>query len=280
MNKKGSYTLASITALGIGLVGGVMLVGSINAQIDNPESAVAQVASRFHRGGGAHQELIEEYDITLDEMKEYHEQGLTMTEILEAEGIDQVEFKSKAQVQIEEHLTQLVADGKMTEEEKNEKMSNFDEHFENMLTGQGREMRGQNGQKGEAHMREVMESLGITEDEMKQYHDEGKTMSEIIDAEGIDEATVKSAVKVSLGEMLTEKVDEGKITQEEMDEALSKFDENFEARLNGDQSGGFGPGNGKGKAMHGGEGKGNGEGQGMGRGNGEGQGMGRGMRTE
>jgi hypothetical protein len=98
----------------------------------------------------------------------------------------------------------------------------------------------------------IAEALGLTPDELfTKSHDEGKTVSEIAEEQGVDMQAVQDAVSASRAEAqqqaIEQAVEDGRMTQEQADWLLEGIEKGFHAGGRGMGRGGhmgMGPGGG------------------------------------
>ncbi len=94
----------------------------------------------------------------------------------------------------------------------------------------------------------VAEALGMTTDELRQAHQDGQTLAEIADAQGVDQQTVVDAIVATISDHLDQAVENGRLTQEQADEMKANAAERAQDILNGTapfgdgHHGRFGPG--------------------------------------
>ena len=96
--------------------------------------------------------------------------------------------------------------------------------------GEGRRGRGHGGCNQEA----VAEAIGISVDELSAAREDGASLAEIAEANGVDPQVVADALIAGLDEKLDAKVADGSITEDEAAERLTKKSERIEDRILGD----------------------------------------------
>ncbi len=106
--------------------------------------------SRGHHGVGP-ESVADFLGITTDDLKAAHEEGQTLAEIAEANGTSRTELVDFLVGEAETRLDEAVADGKIDETEKAEKLAEITERINQMVDGElerpeGR--RGFGGQRG------------------------------------------------------------------------------------------------------------------------------------
>jgi hypothetical protein len=103
---------------------------------------------------------------------------------------------------------------------------------------------GGHGFGGEA----AAEALGLSEEELRTQLQDGATLAEIAEEQGVDRQELVDAIVTGMEEHLATAVEEGHLTQAEADERLADAEERAEAIVDGEMPAG-GPG-----GMHGGPG--------------------------
>lgn len=86
-----------------------------------------------------------------------------------------------------------------------------------------------------ANLSTVAEGLGISEDELRSSLEDGRTIAEIAEEQGVDVQEVVDDVVAAQKERLDRAVAEGHLTQEEADEILAGAEERAMAFVNGEK---------------------------------------------
>lgn len=95
-----------------------------------------------HRGehrGAAIAIILETLDITVDELRDARDEGLTLAELAEAEGVDVATLIDALVAEAEEHIAEHVADGDLTQEEADERLAEVEERITDRVTGEAPE---------------------------------------------------------------------------------------------------------------------------------------------
>jgi hypothetical protein len=79
------------------------------------------------------------------------------------------------------------------------------------------------------------ETIGITEDALREALEGGQTLAEVAAANGVDVQTVIDAMVADVAAHLAEKVEAGDITQEQADARIERVTETITARANGEE---------------------------------------------
>ncbi len=154
--------------------------------------------------------------LSAEEIKSKIDSGMTMRDIIEEAGYTQESFKqavqAKAEEKMQENLNQLVADGKITQEEADEKLALM------------QEKQGLMEQQHEEILAAQAELLDMSVDELKSTLESGKKMQELVEEAGFTLTEFhekmaerrKSIEKARLEDLL----EQGKITEEEYEKKL------------------------------------------------------------
>lgn len=167
-------------------------------------------------GGPGLDAAAEALGITEDELRAALEDGKTIAELAGEQGVD-VNTVIDAMVaaateDLREHVTAIV-------------------NGEAPLGGPGRG--GHHGGRGvAARLDTVADALGITEDELHDALEDGQTIAEVAEANGVDVQTVIDALVAEAKTHLDEKVAEGDLTQAEADERLTEITDRITEMVN------------------------------------------------
>ena len=219
-----------ITKTRIAIVAALVLilavVGVAAAQSDPPENpsgpgessdAFPWKENGFRRGrrGFRMNVIVEAFGMSIDELKAELSSGKTIRELAEEMGID---LQQVAVDQANEKLQQAVENGRLTQEEADQKLAELQERIE---SGEGF------GRPDKSERLEVLaETLGMTTEELQAAIDEGQTPTEIAEAQGID---LDQLAVDRIAEKLQQAVENGRLTQEEADQKLAELQEKIES---------------------------------------------------
>lgn len=142
-------------------------------------------------------------------------------------------------------LEQAVKDGKLTQEQADAIAQRMNQSGL-VLGGPG----GPHGKGGPGHrgggremFGDVAKALGLSEAQLREQLEDGKTLAQVAKAQGKDLDDVKAAVKKAATARLDEAVKDGDLTKAQRDDMLEHLDEHLE-RLGEGRFGGRGPGRG------------------------------------
>ena len=238
--------------LAIAILVAAVGVGAVFAQETiSPARELASIAQgcggRGGRGGprGEHLEVVAEaLGMTGDEVREAVSGGQTIAELAEAQGVPLQDVADALVAAETERLQQAVEDGRLTQEEADEKLARMEENILERLESGERGPGGpggHGGQRGE-HLDVVAETLGMTADEVREAVSGGQTIAELAEAQGVALQDVADALVAAKAEHLQQAVEDGRLTQEEADEKLAHMEENILEHLESGERGPGGPG--------------------------------------
>jgi polyhydroxyalkanoate synthesis regulator phasin len=159
--------------------------------------------------------ILEAFDMTAEELRAELSSGKTIMELAEEKGID---LQQVAIDQAEEMLQQAVENGKLTQEEADQKLAEITAKIE---SGEGF---GRPGKDGRLEM--LAETLGMSIEDLQAALDEGQTVQEIAESQGVD---LEQVAIDKVTERLQQAVENGKLTQEEADQKLAEILEKIES---------------------------------------------------
>lgn len=211
--------------LGIGVLTALLLVttfsGAVFAQAEppnppeDPQDSSARMWSGRRVGNRiALEALAEILDMTTDEIRSALQDGQTVLELAEAQGMTEEEVEAALQAAAEERVQQALADGKITEEQADamlERVANaefpwLDQTFDRNPLVDG-----------------LAEFLGMTSDELKAAREDGQTLEEILESQGKTMDELKAYAQEKAEERIQQALADGKITQEQADAMLERM---------------------------------------------------------
>ncbi len=98
-----------------------------------------------------------------------------------------------------------------------------------------RERQGRRGHRGGCNLDEAATAIGIEEADLREALENGDTIADVAEANGVDPDVVIDAMVDAKAERIAEKVSQGRITQEEADEKLADVEAKITARVNGEE---------------------------------------------
>ena len=187
--------------------------------------------------------IAEALGMTQEEFKAALESGQTVEELADDAGIDLAEVIFD---DFTERMAQAVEDGRLTQEEADQKLAEMQERIDNGELpigpggpgGHGKQdgPGGQGGPGGEVpgsqndgdrpeRTNPIAEALGMTQEEFKAALESGQTVEELADDAGIDLAEV---IFDDFTERMAQAVEDGRLTQEEADQKLAEMQERID----------------------------------------------------
>lgn len=171
-------------------------------------------------GGPGIEAAAEALGLTEDELRAELEAGKTIAEVAGEQGVD-------VETVIDAVVTAATAD--------------LREHVTAMVNGEapvGGPRGGHHGGRGfGARLDAVAEALGITEDELHDAIEDGQTIAEVADANGVDVQTVIDALVAEATARIDAKVADGDLTQEQADELKAELTERITDLVDGEGAG-------------------------------------------
>jgi polyhydroxyalkanoate synthesis regulator phasin len=206
-------------------------------------------------GKGIHQEfgpkrmsvrdiLVEDFGLTEDQLKEARDNDKTLLEVLEENNISVEDVKSTLLNKRIEAIDKAVEEGKFTAERAEQMKENITENMtnfgENFGKGNFDLRKGKRPGKG-MHQRFsgnfmsvrdiLVEDFGLTEDQLIEARDNGKTMLEVLEENNISVEDVQSTLLNKKIEAIDKAVEEGKITVEKAEQMKENITENMSNML-------------------------------------------------
>ncbi len=215
---------------------------------------------RGRRGGprGLHSDVVAEaLGMTVDELHEALKDGQNIAELAEAKGVDLQDIADALVAAQAERLQQAVEDGRLTQEEADEKIAQMEANIlERLESGElaGPGGPGMPGGPRDGHSDVVAEALGMTVDELREAMKDGKTIADLAETNGVALQDVADALVAAHAERLQQAVEDGRLTQEEADERIAQMEANILEHLESGEPGPGGPGGPGGRGAPGGRG--------------------------
>lgn len=214
-------------ALAGGGIAGALLGTPVTsgAQEESTTTTATPADDEARPGGGPRGERLEAaataLGMTADELEAELQAGNTIAEVAAAEGVD-----------VETVIDAIVADAT---DELRERVTAF-------VNGEAPLGGPRPGRNGGPRLDAAAAALGITEDELKAALQDGQSIAQIAEANGIDVQTVIDALVAEASAYLDEEVAEGDLTQEEADAKKAELETRITGLVN--REGGFrrGPG--------------------------------------
>jgi polyhydroxyalkanoate synthesis regulator phasin len=230
MYKKLSVVTLIVLALSL------LTVGSVFAQGSTPENPGDTVegprGNRPERPfGGSDQRperstaVADALGMTPEELHEAVQSGQTIEELAAEKGVD---LQAIVLEEFTNHMQTAVEEGRLTQEEADEKIAAFEEKIESgelPIRPDGRRPEGSPDGKPE-RSNAVFEALGMTPEEVREALQSGQTIEELAAEKGID---LQAIVLEEFTSRMDQAVEDGRLTQEEADEKLAEMTDKIES---------------------------------------------------
>jgi 3-hydroxyacyl-CoA dehydrogenase len=260
MAKKIAIGLAIAALLAAVGVAAVLAQESTPARVlvDQDEGPGGQVGPGGHGGQhdprGEHLDIIAEVlGMTADEVREALASGQIIAELAEAQGVPLQDVADALVAAEAERLQQAVEDGRLTQEEADERIARMEGNTLERLESGERGPGGPGGMGGPGKpggprglhgedLDVVAEALGMTPEEVREAVSDGQTIAQLAEAQGVPPQDVADALVAAEAERLQQAVEDGRLTQEEADERIARMEENMLERLESGERDPGGPG--------------------------------------
>lgn len=207
-------------------------------------TASAQQERQQRPGVNALRELVqivaEETGLTTREILAQLQEGLSLADVISANGGDVNTVISAATEAATTAINEAVANGNLPQERADQMLANLETVITNGINGEfDRPQGGQNGrqQAQQFLMQSVSDATGLSNQEIMTQVRGGMTLAEVIEANGGSvDAVVGSAVAAAT-EAINTMVSEGKLTQEQADETIATLETAYTDAVNGDLAG-------------------------------------------
>jgi hypothetical protein len=171
-------------------------------------------------------EIAEVQGMTPKELGEQLEAGRTLAEIAEANGSTGGQLVSQVADHIAAHLAVQVTAGKLDQERADEVVDRTEQTLTELI-----DVEHPFGTILEKHrhravrwagLRAAGEVFGLSVDEVRTQLEEGNTLAQIADAQGVDEDVLIEAILAPVAQRIEQAVERGQLTDQEAAEALDR----------------------------------------------------------
>ena len=219
--KKWIVTVMAVSAVGI---------GAVSAQErPSPERQDGLLRSAI-------QAAVEETGLEAQEILSQIRDGMTLAEVVTANGGDIQLVIDQAVASASERFAQAVENGRITQERADEMLANL----ETLITeGVNREFSGRNGWRGIVRngerglLESVVDATGLSAEEILPMLRDGVTLADVITANGADVDVVIADAIADATLRINEAVTNERLTQEQADEILANLEILFTNSING-----------------------------------------------
>ena len=243
------------------LAGGVALgmafapVGLAGAQEDDtpdtPDSeAPADDADENEREGrgrhGRHglrggSEVVQELTgLTNEQLREGFAADQSLADQAAAAGVSQDDLVAAIVEEMQSRLADAVTEGRITQEQADERSAEIEERVAEAVTTIPSEREGRGGRGGRGHHGkfgggfEVLEELGLTQEEVRAGFEAGNTLAETAAEQGITQDQLVDALVAQAMERADAAVESGRLTQAEADEKLADVEARITEKVTAD----------------------------------------------
>ena len=177
-----------------------------SVESDHPKGLLAQIFDRETMQAT----LAAALGLTVDELEAARADGVTIPELAEQQGVSLEDVRAAMEAAKADAVAQAVADGLITEAQG-----------ERILSHEGRpRFRGKPGLMAEIFNREdaqaaVADALGMTVAELEAAHENGATIAELAEQQGVSPEEVRAAVETARNEAIDDALASGLITEEQ-----------------------------------------------------------------
>jgi len=211
---------------------------------DGSEGHHGRRAHRAHRV--AAEVVTETLGLTNEELRDAFEDGKSLAGIAADQGVPVEDLKAAMMAEAQERLDQAVADERIDAERAAEIEEKLSEHIEEAIhrtPGEGIRHRhphrhfhshwhfhprGDRGAQAEA----LAEFLGITTDDLKAGFEDGQTLAEVAEAQGVGEDDLVAFLLEAVEERLDTALENGRIEADDVDNVLAEAESRIEENIN------------------------------------------------
>jgi len=240
---KRTTALFATAAVAASLFAGVAFTSGAEAAVAQTTEAVGRDDRPGHgHNGNGHkasrllQPIAEILGMTPGELQQALSDGTTLGEAAVEQGMSVDELTAALSAGIESRVAEALADGKITQEKADEILANSAERIDRLINRSHE--RGQQGDRGErmerrAEAREAMaEFLGLSLDDMKEAYQDGSTLGEIAEDQGISIDDLTTFMTDYANAEIDEALADGTITEERAEQFRENLAERIENRIN------------------------------------------------
>lgn len=196
---------------------------------------------RGQRRGARNEAVTDALGLTKEEIRQGFEDGKSLADMAEEQGIAVEDLRSAMIDAASEHLDAAVEAERLTEDEAAEKLAELEAGIDERLTTvpdlSEREGRGHGRRGGGASLEALEETLGLSGEEIRASLSEGNTLADIAEAQGVSVEDLADQLIASMEERLDAAVEDGKIDEDRAEEIREGLEEKVDERLNSEFDG-------------------------------------------
>ncbi len=221
----------ALALTGGGVAGALLGTPTLSGAQDGTEDTAPSddPGRRGHLGEGL-DAAADAIGISADDLRAALEDGQSIAQVAEANGVD-----------VQTVIDALVANGT---ERLEEAIEGLPERMTELVEREGLPDRGRGGPGGFRGRGPIggagADALGITEDELRAAMEDGSSIADVAEVNGVELQTVIDALVADATAHLDDEVAEGDLTEEEAAERKAALEEHITAMVNGERpEGGF-----------------------------------------
>ena len=250
MKKNRRHTIAAVTAglIAGGAVGFVAGVPALTSAADVTTDSTVDSAEADHdhgerrgpggRGGEQLATVAEVIGVDAEALHEAFAAGQSVADVAEANGVALDDVVAAVVAEMETHIAEHVAEGKLAQSEADAKLADAADKVAERLSsvpaergmGDEGERRGPGGRGGE-QWATVADVIGLEVHSLREAFAAGQSVADVAEANGVAFDYVVAAVVAEMETHIAEHVAEGKLTQEEADAKLADAADKVAERL-------------------------------------------------
>ena len=233
---KRTTALFATAALAASLFAGVAFTTGAQAAVETTAAVASATEDSGQRHGHKHRlvkmlEGVSEYlEMTPAELREALSDGTTLAEVAADQGVSVEDLSQAMADAVEARSAEAVADGKLTQERADEMLANSAEHIDRIVNAS--HTRGEGMERREERREAVSDFIGLSQDEIKAAFDNGSTLAEIADDQGISEDSLIDFLVEDISADIDEAVANGQLSEERGEAMKDGLAERVEARIN------------------------------------------------
>jgi 3-hydroxyacyl-CoA dehydrogenase len=174
--------------------------------------------------------VIDATGLTQSDLMQQLMGGSTLSEIVTANGGDMQAIIDTAIASATERINQAVANGRLTQEQADERLANLEQNLTELMNGD-LFARGAGIQAARGVLHLVVEQTGLSGQEVREQLQAGATLADILTTSGVDVSAFITDASARVEARLNVLVVDGRMTQERADELLAQFQTELSERI-------------------------------------------------
>lgn len=186
---------------------------------------------------GAKAEVLEDVlGLSAEEIRTGLTDGKTLADLAAEQGISTDDLTAALVAAAEEHIDEAVADGKLDAAEAEERKAGLEERIADLINRTPPERGEGMGRGGRFGLRPGLDTLedvlGLSADEIKAGLDDGKTLADLAEEQGVSVDDLADALTAQAMERIDQAVEDGKIDEDRAAEAKENLDDMIDKAIN------------------------------------------------